>query len=245
MRLRLLPIVLIALVAVLGWRSLDALRRAEVSPVGVARAAGPAPAPAAPAGGAPPAAAAPAAPAVTHQRPAEAQVPTRPGADAALNERLAERRRQLDERMRDIDQREALLRAAERRLEERVEELRRLEQRVEQAGQQREEQQNTQLRGLVTMYETMRPAEAARIFDRLDREVLITVATRMNPRRMAEVLAAMQPDAAQRLTVELARRAGGGRAATPAPAANPAGAAPTPAPGGRELQRIDQPRRPS
>ena len=171
-------------------------------------------------------------------------MPTRPGADAALAERLAERRRQLEERARDIDQREALLRAAERRLEERVEELRRLEQRINEAGQQREEQQNQQLRSLVTMYESMRPTEAARIFDRLDREVLITVATRMNPRRMAEVLAAMQPDAAQRLTVEMARRAGA-RGASPAPGGSPAGPAPAPVPGGRELQRIDQPRRPS
>jgi flagellar motility protein MotE (MotC chaperone) len=54
------------------------------------------------------------------------------------------------------------------------------------------------------MYETMKPKEAARIFERLDMGVLIDVAKRMQPRKMSAVLAVMDPVAAQELTVELA-----------------------------------------
>jgi hypothetical protein len=66
-------------------------------------------------------------------------------------------------------------------------------------------------------------------------EVIVEMATRMNPRRMAEVLGEMSPEAGQRLTVELARRAGAVGQAQARPA--PAPASPTAAP--RELPRID------
>ncbi|WP_374525438.1 hypothetical protein, partial [Sphingopyxis sp.] len=44
----------------------------------------------------------------------------------------------------------------------------------------------------------------------------------MNPRKMSEVLAAMSPDVAGRLTVELAARSLNAQAPAPAPAAAPA-----------------------
>ena len=59
------------------------------------------------------------------------------------------------------------------------------------------------------MYENMKPKDAARIFDRLDMKILVDVSTQMNPRKMSDILAQMTPDAAERLTVELANRAGG------------------------------------
>jgi flagellar motility protein MotE (MotC chaperone) len=43
------------------------------------------------------------------------------------------------------------------------------------------------------------------VFDRLDLKVLVPVVNAMNPRKMSEVLAAMSPEAAERLTVELAK----------------------------------------
>ncbi len=58
------------------------------------------------------------------------------------------------------------------------------------------------------MYENMKAKEAAKIFDRLDIKVLLEVATQINPRRMSDILAQMTPEAAERLTVELAARRG-------------------------------------
>ena len=40
-------------------------------------------------------------------------------------------------------------------------------------------------------------------------KVLVSVSTEINPRKMAEILAEMTPEAAERLTVELADRASG------------------------------------
>ena len=53
----------------------------------------------------------------------------------------------------------------------------------------------------------MKPKDAARVFDRLELRVLVAVATQINPRRMSDILAQMSPEAAERLTVELASRA--------------------------------------
>jgi len=128
-----------------------------------------------------------------------------PGERAVL-ERLQERRRELDKRKRDLDMRETLLKAAEQRMDAKLGELRSLQTGDATPGA-RQKAQAEQLKSLVTMYETMKPKDAARIFDRLDLKILVEVSTQMNPRKMSEVLAQMTPEAAERLTVELANRA--------------------------------------
>ena len=57
------------------------------------------------------------------------------------------------------------------------------------------------------MYENMKPRDAAKIFDGLDTAVLLEVASQINPRTMADIVAQMSPDVAERLTVELANKA--------------------------------------
>jgi flagellar motility protein MotE (MotC chaperone) len=66
------------------------------------------------------------------------------------------------------------------------------------------------------MYETMKPKDAAKIFDRLDLKVLIEVASQIKPQQMAAILAQMSPETAERLTVELASRSGAERSNNPA-----------------------------
>jgi flagellar motility protein MotE (MotC chaperone) len=119
-------------------------------------------------------------------------------AERALIERLQERRQELEARTRDLEMREGLIKAAEKRLEDRIGELKALE--------SKDGETSDQMKSLVVMYEAMRPRDAARIFDRLDVKVLIEVVDRMNPRKVAEVLALMQPETAERLTLQLALR---------------------------------------
>jgi flagellar motility protein MotE (MotC chaperone) len=49
----------------------------------------------------------------------------------------------------------------------------------------------------------MKGRDAARILDRLDMPVLVAIAKQVKPAKMAEILAAMSPEAAQKLTIEL------------------------------------------
>jgi flagellar motility protein MotE (MotC chaperone) len=108
---------------------------------------------------------------------------------------------------RDLDMRESLLKAAEKQLETRINELRELESRANSALQNKAESEAQSLKNLVTMYDNMKPKDAAKIFDRLDMRVLIEVASQINPRRMSDIMAQMTPEAAERLTIELAARA--------------------------------------
>jgi len=127
-------------------------------------------------------------------------------AEIAVLERLQQRRGELEARSKELEMRESLLKAAEKRLEGRLAELKDLEARIGHMVEEREEADAARLKSVITMYENMKAKEAAKIFDRLEIKVLVEVATRINPRRMSDILAQMSPDAAERLTVELAAR---------------------------------------
>ena len=127
--------------------------------------------------------------------------------ERAILESLQGRREQLEARSRDLDMRENLLKAAEKRVESKVAELKDVEARVKTAMGDRDQAEEKRFKSIISMYENMKPKDAARIFDRLDMKILVEVSTHMNPRGMSEILANMSPDAAERLTVELANRA--------------------------------------
>jgi flagellar motility protein MotE (MotC chaperone) len=57
---------------------------------------------------------------------------------------------------------------------------------------------------LARIYQAMKPAKAAPVFSRLDLDVQYLVAKRMRERSTAMILAAMQPEAAARLSMALA-----------------------------------------
>ena len=124
--------------------------------------------------------------------------------ERALLERLSERRQELEKRQSELDMRDTLLRAAEKRLETKINELRDAEARMVSATQQKEDSEKERLRNLVMMYENMKAKDAAKIFDRLDIKLATEVATMIQPRRMSDIMAQMTPESAQRLTVELA-----------------------------------------
>ena len=124
-------------------------------------------------------------------------------AEKAILERLGERREELESRMRELEMRERLLDSAEKKLDGRVGDLKTLEEKVSPAAKASADEAKA-IKNLVIMYESMKPKDAARVFDRLGLEVLVPVVQQMNPRKMSEVLAAMAPERAERLTVALA-----------------------------------------
>jgi flagellar motility protein MotE (MotC chaperone) len=143
--------------------------------------------------------------------------------ERALLERLQARRQELDARARELDLRESLLKAAEKKLEMQTAVGRAEDGKAGgtsdapggSAPPRREDIENARFKSVVTMYETMKPKEAAKIFDRLDIRVLLDMASQMKPQIMAAILAQMSPEAAERLTIELAVRTGGDRGLNP------------------------------
>lgn len=136
---------------------------------------------------------------------AEAAVPQTKG-EADVLQRLGERREALDAREKELMLREQMLAAAEKQIDSRLGELKQLEQKLEVLMGKRNEQEETQLVALVKSYESMKPEDAARIFNRLERGILVDVASRMKPAKIGAVMAAMEAARAQDLTVLLAKR---------------------------------------
>jgi flagellar motility protein MotE (MotC chaperone) len=134
--------------------------------------------------------------------------------ERAILERLQSRRQELETRAREIDIRESLLKEAEKRIQSKVEEMKTFEAKAAAEKEQKADAQNARFKGLVTTYESMKPKDAAKVFDRLEMPVLIEIASQIAPRKMSDIMGLMQPDAAERLTVELARRATGDTSAS-------------------------------
>ena len=134
-----------------------------------------------------------------------------------LLEKLKDRREALAARDREMEMRDSLLRATERKIDEKIGQLRTLEGQAE-GGAAGKNDPKSRYRPLVVMYESMKPKEAARVFDRLDIKVLIDLVGHMNPRKVSDIMAVMEPAAAEKLTVALARQASMGAIpdATPA-----------------------------
>ena len=128
--------------------------------------------------------------------------------ERAVLERLQARRQELEARAREIDIRESLLKAAEKKVESKVEELKGVESKIATETTQKNEAEATRFKGIITMYESMKPKDAAKVFDRLEMPVLYQIASQIAPRKMSDILGLMSPEVAERLTTEMARRAG-------------------------------------
>lgn len=123
-----------------------------------------------------------------------------------LLERLRARREVLDMREASLDTREELLRAAEIRIDEKILALTAQEAAIDQREAVLREQNDADLEGIISAYERMKPRDAARVFDILDDELLVSVANGMRSQSLAGVLAQMSADRARTLTTLLAER---------------------------------------
>lgn len=126
------------------------------------------------------------------------------GSEAAVIERLGERRTELEAREQELETRMALLDAAEQRLKEKTAVLEQLQTRIDGLVDQNGAAEDEQFKGLVAMYEAMKPKQAAAILSELDLNTLLRLARGISPRKMAPILAAMDPKKAKDLTAAMA-----------------------------------------
>jgi flagellar motility protein MotE (MotC chaperone) len=123
-----------------------------------------------------------------------------------LYDNLGKRREELDKREADMVTREALLRAAEQEIDRKYNELAQLRGEIEKLLQKQSDEEQARIVSLVKIYEGMKPADAARIFDTLDIDVLMQVMSKMSERKLSPVMAAMNPERAKTMTIMLAEQ---------------------------------------
>jgi flagellar motility protein MotE (MotC chaperone) len=194
---RLLPLTIAAMLALLVVKSSNLVLAATAEPHGAAPREA-----AAPAKPAETAAAGP--PMLAEKPPAPAEQPITDSERGLLND-LRQRRQVLEAREAALTAREATLAAVTKRLEGRVGELSALQAQIEALEKQRQGRDEANWRGLVKVYEAMKPRDAAVIFNDLDLPILLAVMDRMKETKAALVLSAMLPDRARMVTAELAQ----------------------------------------
>lgn len=119
---------------------------------------------------------------------------------------LSKRRKELDAREQTVIQKEGLLTAAEDRIDKKIVELQKVRTEIEGLIKTYNEQEEEEIKGLVQIYEKMKPKDAARIFDELDMDILLKVFDRMKASKSASLLANMRPQKAKEVTSRIAER---------------------------------------
>ena len=123
----------------------------------------------------------------------------------SIGEDMGQRDQAAVRRKRALDLREQAARATEARLKSDI------ESRVQavppsRAGAAKEAEEGDQFDELARIYQAMKPARAAVVFEQLDMDVQMKVAQRMRERSTATIMAAMTPRGAAALSMALARR---------------------------------------
>lgn len=119
---------------------------------------------------------------------------------------LLQRRQQLDEKEKALDQREALLQAGEKEISRKYTELTGLRNEIQDLLKKQSTEEDARIASLVKIYEGMKPKDAARIFNTLDMDILIDVVGKMSERKSAPILASMEAERARALTTLLAEQ---------------------------------------
>ena len=139
----------------------------------------------------------------------EGPPPVSPSEKAILQE-LRQRRQDLESRADTMTTRESVLAATEQKLVTRVTELQTLQKQLEGLTAAQKQKEEAGWDGLVKVYETMKPKDAATIFNELSMPVLLQVLDRMKDSKAAAIMAAMNPEKARDVTAELAQMRTGG-----------------------------------
>lgn len=123
---------------------------------------------------------------------------------------LSQRRGEIEAKEKTINERILLLEATEKRVNSKIEELANVQKQIEalkteiqQISASYKKEEDEKVQSLVRIYETMKPKEAAVIFDQLDNTILIQVLSKMKEAKSAIIMANMNPVKARVVTALL------------------------------------------
>ncbi len=119
---------------------------------------------------------------------------------------LDKRRDEIEAWAKQLEMKENMMQATEQRIGDKIAQIKILQKDLEVVLAEYNKHEDAKIRSLVKIYENMKPADAARIFDEMDMPILLEVVDKMSERKAAPILANMSPIKAKELTVELAEQ---------------------------------------
>lgn len=149
------------------------------------------------------------------EKPANPNVTTTPGdisdrrfttVEVELLQKLSRRREELDSWEANLQIKETALNATEKRIDDKIQQVEAMKKAVSAALAEYNKIEDAEITSLVKIYESMKPVDAARIFDELERPILLLIIDRMAEKKAAPILASMDPKRAKQVTVDLAEQ---------------------------------------
>ena len=123
--------------------------------------------------------------------------------EVLILQELAERREALDTRTKEIDKRAIQLKVAEGEIDKKLQQLKTYEEKLEKLINKYNKKEQEKVQSLVKLYSTMKPKDAARIFNTLDLRITVAILKGMKPGVSSAILAQMQSEKAKLVTSEL------------------------------------------
>ena len=116
---------------------------------------------------------------------------------------LAERREVLDLRSKEIDKRAIQLKVAEEEIDKKLKQLKDYEQKLEKLINEYSQKEQSNIDSLVKLYASMKPKDAARIFNNMDLNITVALLKGMKPSASSAILSQMESEKAQAVTAQL------------------------------------------
>ncbi len=116
---------------------------------------------------------------------------------------LAERREVLDLRAKEIDKRAIQLKVAEDEIDKKLRQLKDYEQKLQKLINEYSQKEQSNIDSLVKLYASMKPKDAARIFNNMDMNITVALLKGMKPSASSAILSQMESEKAQAVTAQL------------------------------------------
>jgi len=113
---------------------------------------------------------------------------------------LAERREALDIRSREIDKKAVQLKVAEQEIDKRLKQLQEYEQKLRKLIKEYNDKERAKINALIKVYSSMKPKDAARIFNTLDTDVTVALLKDMKPSTSSAIISQMNAEKAKEIT---------------------------------------------
>ena len=140
------------------------------------------------------------------EKGATSQIPQSSGfssSEILILQDLAERREALDIRAKEIDKRAIQLKVAEKEIDKKIKQLQEYEQRLSKLINQYSQKEQENIDALTKLYTSMKPKDAARIFDTMDLEISVAILKGMKPSSSSAIISQMTAQQAQAITAKL------------------------------------------
>ena len=119
---------------------------------------------------------------------------------------LRKYRDDLDQRSKNLDQRESSLKEAEDQLERRIQELEQLEASIQQRLIDESKVKSKKIKRLTAVYEGMKPERAAPVIEKMELETVVKIFLLMDEKKVGKILSFLPPEKAVTISQALTRQ---------------------------------------